>query len=214
LDPKLVVAYQFGANFLAPRPPNGAGMPDKAVQLVEFGIKQNPDAWKLYYELGFIYYMEMKDYIKAAEAFDRGSRRPGAHPFLKVLAANMAEHAGDTQMARALWMTTYQSTEDKQIRGNAVAHLRALKADEDITHIQDAVTAYGKKTGELPPSMNALISAGLLPGLLLDPDGHPYKLTTEGRVELANPDDFPFVNKGLPPGYKPIQNKDLTQLVK
>jgi tetratricopeptide (TPR) repeat protein len=214
LDPKLVVAYQFGANFLAPRPPNGAGMPDKAVQLVEFGIKQNPDAWKLYYELGFIYYMEMKDYIKAAEAFDRGSRRPGAHPFLKVLAANMAEHAGDTQMARALWMTTYQSTEDKHIRGNAVAHLRALKADEDITHIQDAVTAYGKKTGELPPSMNALISAGLLPGLLLDPDGHPYKLTTEGRVELANPDDFPFVNKGLPPGYKPIQNKDLTQLVK
>ena len=27
LDPHLVVAYQFGANFLSPKPPNGAGMP-------------------------------------------------------------------------------------------------------------------------------------------------------------------------------------------
>jgi tetratricopeptide (TPR) repeat protein len=214
LDPKLLVAYQFGANFLAPAPPNGAGMPEKAVQLAEYGIQQNPDAWKLYYELGFIYYMENKDYVKAAQAFERGSKRPGAHPFLKVLAANMAEHAGDTQMARALWMTTYQSSQDKQIRGNAVAHLRALKVDEDVTRIQDAVTAYGKKTGELPAGMNTLISAGLLPGVLTDPDGHPYKLTTEGRVELAIPDDFPFVSKGLPPGYKPPQAPDLTKLVK
>ena len=214
LDPKLLVAYQFGANFLAPAPPNGAGMPEKAVQLVEYGIQQNPDAWKLYYEMGSIYYMEMKDYKKASEAFERGSQRPGAHPFLKVLAANMAEHAGDSQMARALWMTTYQSTEDKHIRGNAVAHLRALKVDEDVTRIQDAVTAYGKKTGTLPPGMSALINAGLLPGVPADPDGHPYKLTAEGRAELANPDDFPFVSKGLPPGYKPPQAPDLTRLVK
>jgi tetratricopeptide (TPR) repeat protein len=214
LDPKLLVAYQFGANFLSPNPPFGAGMPEKAVELVERGIRANPDAWKLYYELGFIYYMEIKDYRKAAEAFDRGSKRPGAHPFLKVLAANMAEHAGDRQMARALWMTTYQSTEDKQIRGNAVAHLRALKVDEDVTVIQDAVTAYGQKNNSLPPSMNTLILSGLLSGVLVDPDGHPYKLTTEGVVELANPDDFPFVTKGLPPGYKPPPLRDLTQLVR
>ena len=64
-------------------------------------------------------------------------------------------------------MTTYQSSEDKQIRGNAVAHLRALKVDEDITHIQEAVTAYGNKTGVLPPSMNALIIRGLSAGQLI-----------------------------------------------
>ena len=31
-------------------------MPDKAIALVENGIRNNPDNWKLYYELGFIYY--------------------------------------------------------------------------------------------------------------------------------------------------------------
>jgi tetratricopeptide (TPR) repeat protein len=212
LDPKLLVAYQFGANFLAPAPPHGAGMPDQAVQLVERGIEQNPDQWKLYYELGFIYYMEKRDYAKAADAFERGAKVPGAHPFMKVLAANMAQHAGDAEMARALWMTTYQSSDDKQIRGNAVAHLRALKVDDDVTRIQDAVTTYGKETGSLPASMNTLISAGLLAGVPVDPDGHPYKLTAEGRVELAFPDDFPFATKGLPPGYQAPRPKNLEQL--
>lgn len=211
LDPKLIVAYQFGANFLSPNPPFGAAMPQAAVALVEKGIRANPDEWRLYYELGFIYYMEMKDYLKAADAFERGSKRPGAHPFLKVLAANMAEHAGDRQMARALWGTTYQTSQDKQIRGNAVAHLRALQVDEDVTRIQDAVTAYGQKTGAPPSNFGMLISAGLLPGIPVDPNGNPYKMTAEGRIELAHPDEFPFVSEGLPPGYKPAPPGDLSR---
>ena len=74
LDPHLVVAYQFGANFLSPKPPNGAGMPDRAIKLVEHGVQNNPDDWKLYYKLGFIYYMDVKDYTKAADALPVGRR--------------------------------------------------------------------------------------------------------------------------------------------
>jgi len=212
LDPKLLVAYQFGANFLSPPPPHGAGVPEKAVQLVQYGIEKNPTAWKLYYDLGFIYYMELKEYEKAAEAFQKGSTIEGAHPFMKVLAAQMAQHAGDAQMARAIWTTTYETSQDKQIRANAIAHLRALKVEEDVTRIQDAVTAYGRSTGNLPAGMHTLIAAGLLPRIPIDPDGQPYKLT-RGRVELANPDDFPFVTKGLPLGYVPPERKNLDKLV-
>ena len=57
LDPHLIVAYEFGANFVAPAAPNGAGMPDRAIRLMEFGIQNNPQESKLYYALGFIYYM-------------------------------------------------------------------------------------------------------------------------------------------------------------
>src|SRR5437879_13894153 len=87
LDPHLVVAYQFGASFLAPRPPNGAGMPERAIHLMEYGIQNNPDDWKLYYNLGFIYYMDKKDYASAAEAFERGTKVGNAHPYLKIDAA-------------------------------------------------------------------------------------------------------------------------------
>jgi tetratricopeptide (TPR) repeat protein len=202
LDPKLIVAYQFGANFLGPKPPEGAGQPDQAVALVEHGIRNNPDNWKLYYELGFIYYyMESKDYAKAAESFERGTKVPNAHPFLRVLAAQMAQHAGEIQTSRMLWQAAYATTQDPMVRNNATAHLRALQVDEDVTQLEKVVTAYQKRTGRLPSSINVLIGAGLLRGVPVDPDGKPYKLMPDGRLELRNPEDFPFVEKGLPTGY-------------
>ena len=203
LDPHLIVAYDFGSNFLAPKPPNGAGMPERAIDLVQFGIRHNPDRWRLYYDLGFIYYLELKDYAKAADAFSRGSHVPHAHPFLRLLAAQMAQHAGELQTARMLWTATYQTTQDASIRANAVAHLRALQVDEDVTHLEALITFYQRKTGHLPASFSDLMSAGLLRGIPVDPLGHTYKLTPDGRVEVRNPDDLPFINKGTPPGYIP-----------
>ncbi|MGA7928770.1 MAG: tetratricopeptide repeat protein [Candidatus Sulfotelmatobacter sp.] len=203
LDPHLLVAYEFGTSFLAPQPPHGAGQPERAIELMEYGIQNNPDNWRLYYDLGFVYYMELRDYKKAAETFERGSHIPNAHPFLKVMAAQMAQHAGEYGTARMLWSATYQSAQDAQIKENALEHLRALRVDEDVQHLQEAVTRFGERTGRLPASMAELVAAEGLAGTPVDPEGHPYKLTPEGRVEIRVPDDFPFATKGLPPGYKP-----------
>jgi tetratricopeptide (TPR) repeat protein len=202
LDPKLTVAYEFGANFLGPKPPEGAGQPDKAIALLEGGIRNNPDNWKLYYNLGFFYYMDLKDYARAAEAFERGAKVPNAHPFLRALAARMAQHAGEIQTARMLWQATYATTTDDQIRQNAVEHLRALQVDESIAELEKMIAQYRQQTGMAPSSFSALIGVGILRGVPVDPGGKPYKLSADGRIELRNPEDFPFVEKGLPPGYK------------
>jgi len=203
LDPQLMPAYEFGASFLAPRPPAGAGEPAQAVQLMEYGIAHNPDNWRLYYDLGFVYYTELKDYKKASEAFDRGSRVPNAHPFMKLMAARMAENAGDFTTATMLWTATYQNNKQKEIRENALDHLRSLRVDEDVTNLQAAVTRFGDRTGRLPSSMAELAAAEHLPGIPVDPDGHPYQLDPDGRVLVQRPDKFPFITKGAPPGYKP-----------
>jgi len=99
LDPHLVVAYEFGTSFLAPPPPNGAGQPERAIHLMEYGIQNNPDNWKLYYDLGFVYYINLKNYQKASDAFERGSKVPNAHPFMRLWAAQMAQHAGEFDTA-------------------------------------------------------------------------------------------------------------------
>ena len=203
LDPQLLPAYQFGASFLAPMPPNGAGQPERAIQLMQYGIAHNPDNWRLYYDLGFVYYTELKDYKKASAAFARGSEAPNAHPFMKVMAARMAEHAGDYSTARMLWTATLESSRESNIRQNAIEHLRAIQIDEDITHLQDAVTRFGERTRRLPAGMQELAAAENLPGIPVDPDGKRYQLTNDGRVLVQNPDDFPFITKGTPPGYKP-----------
>ncbi len=201
LDPHLLVAYEYGANFLAPKPPSGCGMPERAIELEEYGIRNNPDEWRLYYNEGFIHYMDLKDYAGAADAFARGSRVPNAHPYLKVLAGSMAQHAGDLHMARQLWNTTYQTTEDKSVRANAAAHLRALQVDEDVTNLEALTGRYQQQTGRFPSSFSELQAAGLLRGTPVDPLGHTYKLMPDGRVEVRAPDDLPFIQKGTPPGY-------------
>ncbi len=203
LDPHLIVAYDFGSAFLAQKPPQGAGLPDKAVQLVEFGIRNNPDQWRLYYDLGFIHYMERKDYAAAADAFRRGSERPGAHPWLKVLAARMAERGGDIETARFLWTKTYESSKDKNIQANALAHLRALRVDEDVPQLEEVARRYRERTGKYPESFTELARAGWLPGIPLDPLRHPYRLVPGGKVEVQDPDLFPFITEGAPPGYRP-----------
>ncbi len=202
LDPHLQVVYEYGANFLASKPPLGAGEPERAVRLVEHGIAENPGNWHLYSNLGFIEYLELHDYKKAAEAFDHASGLPGAHPFLKVMAANMAQHAGDSQMARMLWITTFESSESIDIRLNAVAHLRALQVEDDITALENVVGDYDRRTGHLPSSLEELVPIGMLRKLPVDPTGRPYKLSPYGQVLVRDPDDLPFITKGIPPGYQ------------
>ena len=200
LDPKLIVAYQFGATFLAQSPPDGAGMPDKAVELVEKGIRKNPEQWRLYYALGFLHYMERQDYLAAAKAFERGSQVVNAHPSLKILAAAMAQQGGDRFTARLLWATTYDTTQDPLIRQNALQHLQALRADEDIAQLGALVQRYHENTGKYPGELTELVSAGLIAGVPVDPLGYSYVLRPQGRIEVQRPDEFPFITGGLPPG--------------
>jgi tetratricopeptide (TPR) repeat protein len=203
LDPQLLVAYEYGANFLAPKIPGGAGQPDRAIKLVEFGIRNNPNQWRLYYDLGFIYYMDLEDYDKAEKAFADGAKVPNAHQVMPIMAAKMAEHAGNIQTARLMWVTTLQTTRDPNVKSNAVAHLNALQVNEDVTTLERLAAGYRAKTGHLPQSFSDLEAADLLRGTPTDPLGHPYKLMPDGRVEVRVPDDLPFLEKGTPIGYIP-----------
>jgi hypothetical protein len=202
LDPHLIPAYNFGAIFVAQQPPEGAGMPDKAVELVERGIKENPNDWHLYYGLGFIHWIERKDYAAASDAFRRGSQVPGANPALGILAAHMAAYRGDTATARYIWTQIYENTENKQIKDNAIRRLRALQVDDEVQALEMLVQRYKERMGSLPQSFNQMMQAGILRRYPVDPIGKPYKLTADGRVEVVSPEDLPFIQRGLPPGVK------------
>jgi tetratricopeptide (TPR) repeat protein len=203
LDPHLMVAYEYGSNFLAPPIPGGAGQPERAIKLVEFGIRNNPEQWHLYYNLGFIYYMELGDYDNAEKAFADGARLPKTHQIMPLMAARMAEHAGNIQTARLMWVTTYQTTRDPNVKSNAVAHLNALQVDEDVTTLERLASHYHEKTGHFPQTFSDLEAANILRGIPTDPLGHTYKLMPDGRVEVREPDDLPFLEKGIPIGYIP-----------
>jgi len=199
LDPKLLPAYHFGSVFLAQKPPEGAGDPNAAARLVEKGIRENPEAWRLYYDLGYIYWLELKDAAKAADAFERGAAVPGALPWMHVMAAALRAHAGETETAMYMWTNIYNSTDDANLKTNAKTRLRCLRVDAEVKLLQERADEYAARTGHPPANWQELITGRFLRATPRDPLGHPYQLT-QGRVQVADVDAFPFITRGLPPG--------------
>jgi len=156
LDPHMLPPYQFGANFLGPRPPNGAGLPGDALVLLKYGIAHNPDQWRLYYNLGFLYFTEFKNYAKAADAFAMGAQLPITNGFMPILAARMAQQGGEFETSRILWYSTYQSTKEEAIRKNAVDHLKALQVDEEVTQLEGLAAKFKQQSGHFPANMSNL----------------------------------------------------------
>jgi len=177
-------------------------LPERAIDLVQFGIRENPDDWHLYYDLGFLYY-DLKDYSKASDAFERGSRTPKAHPFMKIMAAQAAQHGGEPRTAQMLWTSVYDSTQDAYIRENAKSHLVSLTADLQCEELDQIVDAYRQRTGRNPAGFVDLVRAGMLRGIPLDPMGNEYQLDNQGNAFGSQPADFPYSEKALPPGYVP-----------
>ncbi len=197
LDPHLLIAYRFGAIFLSEPPPKGAGRPDSAVKLIRRGIAANPEDWRLWSDLGMIYYWDLKDYQKAAAAYLEGSKSPQAREWMKVMAARIAQQGRLPDISRFLWQQIAESTQDPDIRKNAQEHLEALRAEEDLDHLQALVEEFRHRTGRFPASAAEMAAAGLLGGAPLDPAGYPYQIGRDGRVYLhpKSPISSPILSK-------------------
>ena len=184
LDPHLLVAYKFGGLFLSAPPPRGANQPREAVHLLERGIQANPEEWRLWHELGFIYYWELHEYNKASAAYLEGAKNPAAAPWMKVMSAVIAEKGGNRETSRFLWTEIHQSAEDELIRENARGHLETLRALDDLDEMKRRAGLFRQQTGRWPQSFQEMISQGLLIGIPTDPQGFPYQLQPNGEFTL------------------------------
>jgi hypothetical protein len=184
LDPHLLISYRFGAMFLSQAPPGGAGRPDLAVQLIQRGIQANPDYWRLYEDLGFVYYFDLKNYQKASEAFLEGSKKPNAQLWMKVMAARIAAEGESFETSYFLWKDIYNTTADPAVKKNALQQLQLLKVKEDCKQLNALADQYAKRFGKRPARMSELVQAGLLRGVPGDPLGFAYVFGEGGKAEL------------------------------
>jgi hypothetical protein len=185
LDPQLIIAYTYGAVFLAEKPPGGAGRPAEALELLRRGIVQNPANWRLWGDLGFIYYWDLHDYPQAAKVFLAGSERPGALPWMKVLAATVAAKGGGYETSRLLWLEIYRNADNDSIRKSALAHLMALDAQDELRQLSELIAGYRRDKGQAPRFISDLVAAGYLRAAPRDPSGAPYVISPEGQAGLS-----------------------------
>lgn len=184
LDPHLLIAYRFGSMFLAEPPRRGAGMPDKGIELLQRGIANNPEYWRLYEDLGLIYYFDLNDYTKAADAFLEGSKKPGAMIWMKTFAARILEQGNNRETSAMLWSEVYDSATSPEVKQNAKTHLQLLRADADCEELNKISAEYEKTNGHAPRRLRDLVAAGLLPAVPVDPTGKPYTLDSDGKAQL------------------------------
>jgi hypothetical protein len=185
LDPRFNVAYRFGAVFLAEPFPNGPGRPDLAVALLEKGLRERPDKWEYMQDIGFVHYWYTHDYVTAAAWFDKASRVPNAPWWLKSLAATTLAQGGDRRSSRQMWTQIRESAEIDWLKADAERRLVQLRALDEIDRLTALVTSYSQRAGQRPSDWQALVRAGVVRGIPVDPSGTPYELNSEGRVTMS-----------------------------
>jgi tetratricopeptide (TPR) repeat protein len=195
LDPNYIAAYRFGAIFLPDL------NPEAGIRFVRRGIENNPDEWRLYNDLGYIYWKQER-LQEAGEIYDRGSRISGAPEWMKTMQAIMLYKGGDRETARAIFQRMYESSDDAYTKQLSLARLKSLQAEDEIVLLDKLLAGYREQSGSCPPSLSALVRV-LAPSLLeqmrrggmqfnehsvpLDPDGFPYEYNSSGcTVALAD----------------------------
>jgi hypothetical protein len=183
LDPLFNAAYQFGAIFLSEPFPGGPGRPDQAIELLQKGIKAQPDNWWLEQSLGFVYYWWYQDFKTAAYWFDTASKRPGAPNWMAPLAAVTLTHGGNRQASRQLWRHIAQTEADEWFRNEALRRLQQLDAMDALDGLRTALETFAARTGHPARSWSELVAARILRGIPRDPTGLTYRLDN-GQVSL------------------------------
>jgi tetratricopeptide (TPR) repeat protein len=172
LDPHFLIAYRFGAVFLAFEPPNGPGRPDLAIQLLEKGLKADPTRWQLAYDLGFVHYFHTRDNAAAAEWFERAAAMPNAPSYIGPLAA-ITKAPGNRQGARQM-LRTLAVSEERYIRQAAERALQQLDALDAIDQLESLVGRFNEIHGRYPSGWQDLIADRALGAIPADAYHVPF----------------------------------------
>ena len=185
LDPKFYAAYSYGAIVLP------AIDTQKAIDLAEKGIRNNPDKWRLHQYLGYIFWRQ-KNYERAAQTYEEGSRVEGAPAFMREMAAAMRARGGSRDVARAMYRQLLTESEDEQSKRNAQLRLYQISAEEEMEAVNGILASTRSESGRCPSKLSEIFPKLTKVTLsedadfridrsnsLVDPTGVPYYLDPE-----------------------------------
>jgi tetratricopeptide (TPR) repeat protein len=170
LDPQFVRAYEAGGLALTTL----VVLPEESNRLMKKGMQHNPTEWKLPFLVGINYYYELYDDAKAADYISQASRLPNAPSSLATLAANLYVSAHSPQQAVNLLSAMYQEATDESARKLLEIRLKIVITERDLSLLEQAIDRYRKLKGINPPRLDALVTAGLLSILPVEPAGGRY----------------------------------------
>ena len=191
LDPEFLDPYEYAAIVLPAVDVN------EAIRITQKGIAANPNAWRLYQHLGYIYWQQ-GDYKAASETYGRGSQIPGAPPWMLAMKAKMIADGGSRNTAREIYTRMFEESADEQVKDTARKHVLLLDSLDQRDVLRKVMHAFRDKTGRCPTSWTELREAFRVlsipvdaNGSPLDPSGVPYVLNS-CEVQLNPKSEVPI----------------------
>ena len=191
LDPAFMEPYMYAAIVLP------AIDEEEAIRITRKGIAANPQQWRLYQHLGYIYW-QRGDYASAGDAYSQGAAISGAPAWMQAMKAKMAAEGGSRSVAREIYGRMYEEAGDASVKEMARLRLLQLQSMDQRDVIRKLLEIYRSKVGRCPGSwaeMAPLLRAARLQiadGGPIDPGGTPYTLVGETcDVDLGSGSNIP-----------------------
>ena len=174
LDPQFLDPYEYAAIVLP------AVDVDEAIRITQKGIDANPNAWRLYQHLGYIYWQQ-GNYRAASETYGRGAQIPGVPAWMEAMKAKMLADGGSRDTAREIYTRMFEQSADEQVKDMARKHVLQLDSLDQRDVLRKVLQAYRDRVGRCPASWQELnFRAANIPvdvyGAPFDPAGFPYVL--------------------------------------
>ncbi len=154
--------------------------PDAGIRLLLKGTEYS-DYWRIYFLLGFNYFMEKENYAEGARWIEEAASR-GGPPYLPLLAARLYAQGGDPETAMVFIKTRLEREEHPEIRANLEQRFRDLWVTRDLALIDAAIAVYEGQIGAPPDDVLALVRMGLLRFEPRDPLGDAYGIEAGSAV--------------------------------
>ena len=184
LDPFFNEAYRFGGILLAMQ----AKQVDESIMLLERGIKNCPDDWRLHFIMGFNLTYYKNDTVNAVRYFEDAARLPGHPTYLPRLIGNLYAKTGKIDMALMFLEEAYKQFKDAKMRAEIEAQIKELLVEKHTTILEDAAQKYKRLYCAYPDRLAALAQTTLIPAIPDEPYGGQYVIDPKtGKVTNQPP---------------------------
>jgi tetratricopeptide (TPR) repeat protein len=176
LDPRAEHVYRFAGIIL----PWEGNQGDAGIRLLEKGVQQFPESWLLHYHLGFHYYFFKSDFDRALHHLRAALALPGGeHPTIARLAAVLAAHQYGPETTLQFLAELQDDVDSQEMRAVVAEQIREAQLAADLERIDAAAAVYRERLAGRPPSVTALVDAGLLAAVPIDPFGGRYEIDAQ-----------------------------------
>lgn len=178
VDPQFSTPYAFSV-LVMPSQRRCSYCQTEALEIGKRGIANAEPDWRIPFYMAVQYFTTLKDKAQAAHYFDVAAHTPGAPSNIRTFSLNYSTAANEREESKKIWRAIADAARDQETKARAEKYLERM---EIFDMLESAVSAYRKRFGVNPETLDRLVGAGMLPFIPTDPFGYALRINQNGTI--------------------------------